>query len=393
MLALSHFNPYGMEMGDMNDGIFNEVYNGMYNGGGIAGSGYGMFGDFDDQSDVMDFDLPDPFFSTFIDDGEEIDYEGGRSARLLGKSLPTRAKEMKLKRHLAILRTNRQIYNEASTLLHSALTILMSPGDALIDTPGNAIVERTENLWRHSPSNKLHSAKPNGQTMYTTPSLDGVLDPYVFARFGKISYDGLFDFSMADDAPSLHINDDLRACAQDEHKFVSYLTATKNITRWYENPLPAGRADNGLRETLQDVADITFSRAVVTQPSVADVIQKFVTLISKSPIIRHLELTLQVEVRCSNGTRSIDHDSIDSEEEAKLDEKWYVADERATELFLEAGVLNSLRSLSNVMSFSLTIETFGRTGEFMKPKKKYLNIIRDLKSAIERNWVVEHGPH
>ena len=389
MLALSDFNPYGIEMGDMSDGMFNEVYNGMYNGGGITGSGYGMFGDSDDQSDAIDFDLP---FSTFIDN------EGGRStrflgkSRLLGKSLPTRVKEMKPKRHLAVLRTNRQIYNEASTLLHTDLTIMVQPGDALIDTPGNAVVERTENLWRHAPSNKLHSAKLNGRKMYTTPSLDGVLEPHVFGQFRKISYDAVFDFFMDDDAPSLSINDELHACAEDEHKFVSYLMTTKSITRWCEDPLPAGRADNGLRETLQDVADITISRVVVTQPSIADVIQKFVTLLSNSPIIRRLEINLQVGVTCSNDTGSIDHESIDSEHEGKQDEKFYVADERATELFLEAGVLNSLRSLSNVMSFSLTIETIGRTGESMKPKKKHLKIIRDLKSAIERNWVVEHGP-
>ena len=392
MLALSSFNPYGIEMGEMCDGMFNEVYN----GGGIAGFGCNIFGDIDDQSDAMNFDSPHSSFSNSINEGEETHAEGGRDYRFLGKRLPVKVveKEIGIKRHLAILCTNRQIYSEASALLHSDLTIMVQPGDALTDKPGNAGVEPSEKLWRHAPSTRLQLATFNGQTMYTTPSLDGVLEPHVFAQFEKISYLGVFDFSTSDGVPTLHINDDLRACAEDEHKFVSYLTAAKNITRWCEDPLPAGRSANGRRETIQDVADITISRVVVTQPSIADVIQKFVDLLSNSPVIRHLEFALDVEVPCNSSAENlVDYDDGDSEQEAKHDEKWCVADERATELFLEAGVLDSLRTLSNVMSFSLEIQTWGRDGEFMKPKKKHLKMIRDLKNAIESNWAVKHGSH
>ena len=398
MFALSNFNPYGIEMGDMCDGMFNEVYNGMYSGGGITNFGYDMFDDFDDQSqsDAFGFGSQGSSFSISIDDGERNDNEGGRGIRFLGKPLPTKVsdeKEKDIKRHLAILRTNRQIYNEASALLHSDLTIVVQPGDTLTDTPGNAIVKRSEKLWRHAPSNRLPSTKFNGQTVYTTPSLDGVLEPHVFAQFEKISFFGDFEFYLDRDAPSLHINDDLRASAKDERMFASYLTAVKNITRWCENPLPTGRADNGLRETLQDVADITISRVVITQPSVADVVQKFVDLLSVSPVIRHLEFILDVEVECSNDSKSIDYDYLDSEHKAKLDEKCCVADERATELVLEAGILDPLRNLSNVMNFSLVIETLGRGNDFMKPSKKHLKIIQDLKNTIERNWVVKHSSH
>ena len=387
MLALSNFNPYGIEMGDMSDGMFNEVYN----GGGIAGFGCDMFGDFDDQSDTMDFGSPDLPFSTFFDDGEENDNEGTRASRFLGKPLPTKLfeKETGIKRHLAILRTNRQIYIEASDLLHSDLTIVVQPGDALIDTPGNASVKPSKKLWRHAPSSRIHSTKLNGQTVYTTPSLDGVLEPHVFAQFRKISYLGVFEF-FDNGAPSLHINNDLRARAEDEAKFVSYLTAAKSTTRWCEDPLPAGRHDNGRRQTLQDVADITISRVVVTQPSMADVIQKFVDLLSNSPVIRHLEFSLNVVVKCSSSSESM---STDSDQDAECFDKEIVADERATELFLEAGILDPLRNLSNVMDFSLTIETDGRASEFMEPKEKHLKMIQDLKNVIERNWIVKHGPH
>lgn len=68
------------------------------------------------------------------------------------------------------------------------------------------------------------------------------------------------------------------------------------------------------------------------------------------------------------------------------------ANERATELFLESGVLNPLRDLSNVQTFSLMINTFARGGEFMEPKEKHLKIIGDLQAAIEKNWLVKQRP-
>lgn len=143
------------------------------------------------------------------------------------------------------------------------------------------------------------------------------------------------------------------------------------------------------------MADITISSVSVTHPSIADIIQNFVDLLSNSPLIRHLEFILSVEVSCKN---SIDYSSWDSDEEseseqdAKDTEKMEVADERATELFLESDVLDSLRQLSNVKCFSLEIETM-RGYRFMEPKQKYVNMIADLKEAIENNWVVKHGPH
>ena len=387
-----HNSEYEDEMLTLSKIIPCDLFDQVYNGGGITGFECDMFGDIDGQSNSMNSGLPHSSFSNSINEGAESDNEGGRASRFLEKPLPTKVfeKETGIKRHLAILRTNHQVYIEASALLHSDLTIVVQPGDALIDTPGNASVKPSKKLWRHAPSSTLHSAKLNGQTVYTTPSLDGVLEPHVLAQYGKISYLGAFNFFHDDDAPSLHINNDLRACAEDEAKFVSYLTAAKSTTRWCEDTLPAGRYDNGRRQTLQDVADITISRLVVTQPSIADVIQKFVDLLSSSPVIRHLEFSLAVLAKCSSSSESM---STDSEQDAEYYHKESVADERATELFLEAGILDSLRNLSNVMNFSLTIRTEGRASEFMEPKKKHLNMIQDLKNEIERNWIVKHGPH
>ena len=157
-------------------------------------------------------DLYDDTFGD-SDDPTDIGYRNS----FLGKPVPTQddnEKEVGIKRHLSILRTNRQIYTEASTFLHSDLTIVMEPGDALTDTPGNPTVKRSKNVWRHAPSNKLPVTSTSGQTVYTTTPLDGALEPHVFARFEKISLVGDFDFDLDEDAPTFYINDDLSASAE-----------------------------------------------------------------------------------------------------------------------------------------------------------------------------------
>ena len=321
MLDFGGFNPYGIPMGDMCDGMFNEFYN-----------GYG-------PTDFMLDDMLDPLSSGFTDDEYEGYDKGGRGTSLFGKEV---------QRHLAILRTSRQIYNEASALLYSDLTIHVNPGDAVTDMPGNTIVEQTKGIWRHAPSKDFGSTDINGRTLYKSCLLDGLVEPHVFARFEKVSYHADFSFDFHSTGPSLYINDDLSVRAEDAARFVSYLTTAKSTTRWFEDPI-SSRFDNGRRETLKDVAGITVSSVTITEPSTADIIQKFVDLLSNSPLIRHLEVILNLEVGLPDSLEdiSVDSDSdSDSEQEAKgaekTIEKTEVASERGTELFLESGVLHCL---------------------------------------------------
>ena len=370
-LVLGGFNPYGFPMGDMCDGMFNEVYNGYggYNGWGPLG----FMGD-----------ISDPPSSISTDDESESDEEGSCDTNWFGK----------VQRHLAILRTNRQIYNEASALLHSDLAIDVEPGDVSILVPGDAIVEQNRDVWSRDPSKSLGSTNTDGQRVYGSGLLNGIVEPHVFAQFEKVSYHANFCFKFISIAPSLHINDNFSIRAKDEAKFVSYLTTAKGTTRWFEEPVSGRPFDNGRRETIEDVAGITISSVTVTEPSSAEIVQKFVDLLSNSPLIRHLEVILNVQVGHKDledlGWQS-DYD-LDSEEEAMDIEKAKVADKRATELFLECSVLDSLRKLSNVKAFSLKIATEGRGDKVMEPRQKHLKIIRDLKEVIEKNWVVKHGP-
>ena len=227
----------------------------------------------------------------------------------------------------------------------------------------------------------------------TRPPMDGSVEPHVFAQFERIAYSGNFNFHV-DSAPRLYFDDKLNVRAEDADKFLAYLTTAKSTTRWVEDPLPDGRYDKGLRETLADVADITISSITVTQPSTTDVIQNFVELLSTSPCIRDLEINLMIDAKCSKSFDDMDSesDSSSSSEDLLDHDREYAANTRATELFLESGVLCPLSELSNVRTFSLKTATCGR-GDFTdRLQQKHSDIIKDLKQMIERNWEVKHGP-
>lgn len=382
---LDHLSPYGIPMADMCDGIFNEVYN--LGAASVFGGERRGFGPLDISS------------SDSIDDGDESS-EDGRNTRLSNSQVTRKIdskKEKRIKRHLAILRTNRQIYDEASTLLHSKLMIEVEPGDALTEYSGSAIVVPSKKVWRHAPFPGPFSRNVNGEPVYEGPLLDGSLEPHVFARYETIRYFCEFDLLVDNAAPRLYVDDDCSVRGADADELLSYLNTSKGTTRWVEDPLPNGRHDNGLRDTLKDVADITISRVTVIRPSiVTGIIQKFVDLLSSSLFVRHLEIVLDIGVGCSSVSENTDFsddssDDEDPEQEAKDDEKICVADQRATELLLESTVLNPLRSLSNVKTFTLTVDTLGRGDEVMKLGKKHLEIIGDLKEAIEKNCAVKHG--
>lgn len=351
MLDIGGYNPYGIPMGDMCDGMFNDVYF------------------------INDMFIPPPSIST--DNECESDERWG--VRVLSWT--------KVQRHLAILRTNRQIYNEASALLHSDLTI-----DVNTDS-----VKQTKNIWRHGPSDGLGFTNTSGQRVYRSNLLNGLVEPHVFAQFQKVSYHADFSANFQRNAPTLHINDDLSVKAEDAAKFVSYLTTVKGTTRWFEDPV-SSRFDNGRRQTVRDVTGITVSSFTVAEPSTADIVQNFVDIISRSPLIRQLEFIVNFEAGLSDSPvdSSLDSDSdLDSEQKAKGAEKRIekaeMARERATELFMESGVLNCLCKLPNVKCFSLEVATLGRGGKIMKLRRKHLNIVRDLKETIEKNWMAKHG--
>ena len=393
------FNPYGIPMGDMCDGMFNEVYS---LGGPMPFE--------DDMADYMDYQRHaadtqglDSWFNDFTDDtnGHEsydsTDDQSGREGDhgMRDSNTGVFPKESHTKRHLAILRVNRQIYDEASTLLHKDLRIKIKPGDALLNFPTSAVVKESGRIWRYDPFMDLGIADTQGRTVYKSSALDGAVEPHVFAQFRKIHYKADFDFQLDSTAPSLYVDDDLDVNVEDSAKFASHLTTVYSTTQWFEDPLPGHCFDSGRRETLEDVADITISSVTITEPSTADIVQKFVNLLSKSPFIHHLEFVIDIKVTCeadtSSDSSSDSDDETDSEKDEKDVRKWRVAYEKGTELFLESGVLNSLEDLTNVMCFSPKVATLGRGETPMKLQQKHVKILRDLKEVIEKNCRIKDG--
>ena len=395
------FNPYGIPMGDMGDGMFNEVYN---LGGPMPIE--------DDMADYMDYQRHaadtrglDSWFNDFTDDqnghvsNDSTDDENGREVGHGMRDSKTSVfpKESHTKRHMAILRTNRQIYDEASALLRKDLRIKIKPGDALLNHPTSAVVKESGNVWRYDPFKSLGFTDTHGRTVYKSSPLDGAVEPHVFAQFRKIHYKADFDFQLDSAAPSLYIDDDLVVNVEDAAKFASYLTTAKSTTRWVEDPLPDHCFDSGRRETLEDVAGITISSVTVTEPSTAEIVKNFVNLLSNSPFVHHLEFAIDIKVTCEADTDSDSSSDSNDETDSEKDEedvlKWRVAYEKGTELFLESGVLNSLKDLTNVMCFSPKITTIGRGETPMKLQQKYVKILRDLKDVIEKNWRIKHDSH
>ncbi len=260
--------------------------------------------------------------------------------------------ESNVQRFPAILRTNRQIHSEASSLLYGELSMNVQPGDVLCMNTGKDIVKASEGLWRHNPLHGIGSKNSCGQTVYAKPELDGVMEPHVLARFKKILFE--FDVTWELEAlenlrdptvPSLYVNDDMTVNPEDEAKLLAF-----------------------------------YRRSTI--------IHQLVKILSNSPDIVRFEIDFSIEVLAQYG----DLDS-DSEDDNEAEESWKpeAANERAMELFLESGLLAPLEKLSNVRSFTFEFTALDRYCETYKPSPRYDRILKDLKQKIEGNYALKKG--
>ena len=111
-------------------------------------------------------------------------------------------------------------------------------------------------------------------------------------------------------------------------------------------------------------------------------------MLSRSPLINILEVALSVKVPAN-------YSRVDTRSHWELGprdaEKEEAVNLRAYELFLESGVLEPLKKLTNVKRFTFDFALVNHLPQrkLFQPKQKHLDIIDDLKATIERNWVVE----
>ena len=241
----------------------------------------------------------------------------------------------------------------------------VSPGDVMFS---DGVLELGDKIWRSCP---LQSGVKDliERPDYKGSNLGGTMEPNAFAKFERVSFIADLDFvdgGRKNPWPTFFVDDEFYTRREDEASFVARLNEEDS-----------------------------------KRPPVSNIFQQFVDILMQSPYISHLDVSLDVEVGAEFDIDSEDDETEEFEvdetneaykqQNAREEKQINVANQRATELVLEAGVLNPLKQLSNVKSFGLSFALLPWDGVPFKPKTKHLDIIREMKETIEGKFVAKHG--
>ncbi|PQE18907.1 hypothetical protein CJF31_00010417 [Rutstroemia sp. NJR-2017a BVV2] len=259
-----------------------------------------------------------------------------------------------------ILRVNKQIYDEASSLLYTEGTVVIDAYDmfCLNTKPSPERVRFgavDENVaWRHNPLEDPGTVAEDGTVTYSTPEFGGLMEPHVFARFQKVLFDATFD--------EVHMQD---------------------LEFWLD--LDTGK--------LADTDVSSFQRRLRRSPIVKDLVK----LLSLFPIINKLTINLLLEVRSASRldeveTESEEDEDAESEEgklsmEEKIEAADLLANQRATEALMDTKFWRPLKQLSNVRTFEFRYgcADYEPPVEYAPPKR-HVQMIEGMKKAVEANF-------
>lgn len=160
---------------------------------------------------------------------------------------------------------------------------------------------------------------------------------------------------------------------------------------------PPSRVNDNYHTSRKDEATFTslLSGAGSNRPPVSNILQHLVDALLLPPYISQLDLSLSVKVEPAF---DIDDDKADGEEgsdegaegqDEKEERKMSVANERATELVLKAGVLDPLERLENLRLLGLSLVLLQCEGI---PFSGLGKMVRELKGVVEGKFVAKHGP-
>ena len=291
-------------------------------------------------------------------------WETASSALATGKDKRRRKTEdkCKIQRCTAILRTNRQIYDEVSNLLYSSLVMEMKPGDIMFSDVWEGIVDLSYKTWRSWPARLGNKTAMETIGYKRSSNLRGTMEPRAFARFERIAFKADLKLLQVfvedvDSWPNFFVDNKFHTRREDEDNFVACLNGEGT-----------------------------------DRPPVSNIFQQLVNVLQRSTHISRLDISLSVIVEPAFDIDSEDEEGNDDEEneerlrqqDEKEEKKISVANKRATELVLQAGVLNPLKRLSSVKFFELSFAS-------IKPKPKLLGIVRDLKETVEGNFKAKHS--
>ena len=180
----------------------------------------------------------------------------------------------------------------------------------------------------------------DGVVVYATAPLSGDIEPHIFSKFQKIYFDGWFyNFEMWVDADSHALR------AEDAAKY-KQLFQSSNLFKYLAQ------------------------------------------ILSNSPRITYLEFTLEVDVTADSKLVLEDLMAENgSEDEDQEDSIENIANEKATELFLDSGIMEPLKTLQNVSSCEFKFGfNYRNTEDEYKPPAKHVRMLKEFKDTIEANF-------
>ncbi|CAD6444982.1 c8734f15-5419-4037-a2d9-469d1c6dccc4-CDS [Sclerotinia trifoliorum] len=255
-----------------------------------------------------------------------------------------------------ILRVNKQIHEEASSVLFTEGTVVVNSNDLFFlsnkSLRWGSIYGFTP--WRHNPLTSTAKRLPGGTIQYDQQGLGGWMEPHIFAKFQKV----LFDCAL-----------------EDEH--------TEGIQFFLD--VDTWKLDS------EDVAKLRSYLGSLT------FVKDFVKLISKSQAINKLTVNLLVEITADTrlDAESIDEDNEEAVEEMDLkqDKADLEANIRATELFMDANMFKPFKQLKNVrrLEFRFGFADFVPAVDYV-PAEKYQNMIKKMKKVVEGNFKEPEEP-
>jgi hypothetical protein len=226
--------------------------------------------------------------------------------------------------------------------MYSELIVVLTPGDIVcLRSNLEDISAPNRGVWRHNPLAGTGVLGPHNGRIYNTPEMDGKMEPHVFSRFKHISLELEFNCNPEDLAgcPQLSIDPDLKIASEDCVKFQDFLRRT-NIFR--------------------DLAEI----------------------ICNSPRVTYLEILLEVSVDPADDINLTYPYTADD----NLPDVYFMTvHTRAVEIFIESGIMDPLRSLSNVdLTCIWVVQPW--TGNDQKLQPKYDAMLRELEEGIDFHW-------
>jgi hypothetical protein len=226
--------------------------------------------------------------------------------------------------------------------MYSELIVVLTPGDIVCLRPNSEDISAPNpGVWRHNPLAGIGVLGPHNRRKYNTPEMDGKMEPHVFSRFKHISLELEFNCNPEDLAgcPQLSIDPDLKIASEDCVKFQDFLRRT-NIFR--------------------DLAKV----------------------ICNSPRVTYLKTILEVSVDPKD---DIDLTYPHTADDDLPDVYFMTVHTRAVEIFIESGIMDPLRSLSNVdLATVWVVQPW--TGNDQELQPKYDDMLRELEEGIDLNW-------